>query len=345
MVSPKLRTEAPLILASLFIAGVIWLIAKQADYEPDRLQAPLKLENKPESLIVEAFNKNGEPQPKVGILVQYPKRLSNMIIERNFSVPINLEAIFGKTPEDDWDFHTPFKEVEYQLRPSNVKCDLDPTIQVVSVDPESIVLRARLLTQAAKVVTPTTGQLPPNLMLVGIQPEPAQVLFTGSPEALAKLTNANGTVKTEPIDLSAVRPPGTQYTRMLVKPDAELKILGPKRVTVNVAVAEKPVPQTIANVPITLVTFSPNLKAVTEPQAASVVVEGPASALRSLSANDIEFSTVRELEERPGKVYDVGLEARLKTTVPGEVAKQIKIVEIKPSRISVEFTPVDTQNK
>lgn len=344
MAPPRIRSELPLILASMFIAAVIWLIAKQSDYEPDRLQAAVVLNNVPATMIVEAPN-------KIGILVQYPKRFSNMIIERNFSVPINIEALFGPKPEEQWDPRTPVLEKEYQLRPSNVKCNLDSTIQVVSVDPEAIMLKARLRTQWAKVEVATTGKLPDDLVLLGIEPEPNKLQFSGSAEALEKLSAVNNSVKTMPIDLTKLKASGQVMPR-IVLPDPGLRLLGQRNpgvgptVIVNVAVAERPKRQVISGVPITLVTFAPNVKAKIDPPTASVVVEGPESALKSISAGDIEFSAVRDLvDERPGRVYDVGLVARLKTSVPGEIAKQIKIVESRPSRISVEFEPVDKQNK
>lgn len=344
MAPPKMRSEFPLILASVFIAAVIWLIAKQADYEPDRLQAAVVLNNIPATMTVEAPN-------KLAILVQYPKRFSNMIVERNFSVPINIEAIFGLKPEEQWDPRTPVVEKEYQLRPSNVKSNnLDSTIQVVSVDPESITLKARLRTQWAKVEVDHTGKLPDDLLLLGTEPEPSKLQFAGSVEALAKLAAANNTVKTTPIDLSKLHASG-QLMPHIVLPDPALKLLGQRNpstvptVIVNVAVSERPRRQVITGVPITLVTFAPNIKAKIDPPTASVVVEGPESALKSIGAADIEFSPVRELDERPGRVSEVGLVARLKTSVPGEIAKQIKIVEIRPSQIAIEFVSLDKQNK
>lgn len=338
MISPRVRSELPLIVASLFIAMVIWLIAKQADYEPAHLQAPLKLNNVPSYVDAEA-------QPgKVGIMVHYPKTLSNLIVEKNFSVPINIDEIFDMKPEQ-WDAQNPVKEKEYRLTPADVKIDLDPTVQVISVDPDVVMVRAQLRTVAASVEVRTVGELPGGLMLMGKpQAEPPKILLAGPPEALAKLAASNNTVKTEPVDLSAMHTSG-QLSRRLVLPDPNLFLLGRRMVTVNVAVTERPVRQTLSGVPISLVTFAPNLKANIDPPTAAVVLEGPASALKAITAGDIEFTAIRELVERPGRVYDVGLVARLKSTVKAELAKQVKIVETKPSRISVEFVPVDKQNK
>ena len=92
MNSSKTRREIPLILASLLTASIIWLIAKQADLGLDRLSATVALLSVPDSMIVEA-------PAKVAIKVQYPKELSNQVVEKNFSVPINVEDLFEMDPQ------------------------------------------------------------------------------------------------------------------------------------------------------------------------------------------------------------------------------------------------------
>lgn len=342
MIPTRIRSELPLILASLFIAMVIWLIAKQADYESDTVQAAVKLNDVPPNMKVRA-----DPA-KVSLRVQYPKSQTNMIVDKNFSMPINVSEIFPVKPEL-WDPKLLVLGKDYKVDTGSVRNEIDQSVQVVSVDPGVVTLTAQLQTLTAQVVIVTTGTLPDNLKLTGIQSDPPQLVITGVPETPKA---SDGTLKTEPVDLSNVHSSG-QLLRGVILPEGVSLVGHPvmmasgghPMVTINIAVVEKPVRQTLTLVPIKLVTFAAGFKAAVDPPTASVVLEGPASALKAISAGDIEFTMAQDIAELPGKVYAVGLEARLKEAVSGEIAKQVKIIEIKPSRISVEFVPVDKQNK
>ena len=231
MAAPRMRGELPLILASLFIASVIWLIAKQSDYEPDQMEAAVKLENVPPYMNVDA-----NPS-KVGVQVQYPKTMSNQISDKHFSVPINVKMIFDTEP-DQWTPPNSIKEKEYKLDTGSVKSDLAQAVQVVSVDQDKITLTAQLRTLAADVTVNTVGELPDNLMLVGKpQPDPAQLQFYGPREELEKLAASGKIIKTEPVDLAILHASG-QLSRRVILPKG-LKLLGRQMVTINIAVAEK----------------------------------------------------------------------------------------------------------
>jgi hypothetical protein len=332
------RGEVPLILASLFIAFVIWLIAKQSELDTDWLLVPVQMQNIPDYLTV-------EPLKPLRINVQYPQDMQNQVIASNFQLVINVAEIFNDKPSA-WSPPTVPRRVPFNFKPGSVKSELFPTVQVVDVDPKEVMLTASLRTRTVNVKINTTGRLPASLMFKAPpKPDPQRLIVSGSSDALARLVQHGDTLETEPVDLSKLSASTQVFPRVLLPEDIILLGREDNRIMVNVALTEKPVRQTIGGAPISLVTFSQNLNAQVTPPTADVVVEGPASSLKSISAGDIVFSLARELPERPGKVYEVGLEARLKNTVQGMVAQQVRVVEVSPARISVEYVPVDKQNK
>lgn len=338
MANSRLRSEAPLILASIFIAFVIWLIAKQSEMETDRLLITVQLQNVPAYMSVET-------PPQVRINVQYPQDLRNQIVSSNFTLPINVGELFSEKPEQ-WNPPTEAKTVDYTLQPGSVKTDLGSTVQVVGITPKRISITASLRTRLVAIKVQMAGQPPSNLtFLAPPKPDPDKLLVTGSSEALFKLAEGGDNLPTEPINLSALKASGQLYPHVILPEGVTLLGREDKRVTVNIGLTEKPVRQALVGVPISIATFTEGMKAVITPPTAEVILEGPASALKSVSPDDIVFSTAKELGEQSGKVYVVGLEAHLKNTVLGNVAQKIRIVEIKPSRISVEFVPVDKQNR
>jgi hypothetical protein len=77
-----------------------------------------------------------------------------------------------------------------------------------------------------------------------------------------------------------------------------------------------------------------------DPQTVSVTLQGPRSALDAVSADDLAFSPTQTLLEAPNTSQQVGLEVRLKESVPANIALKIKVMEIRPPRITVEFVSV-----
>ena len=336
---PRIRSELPLILASIFIASVIWLIAKQADLETDRLSVAVELQNVPPYMIVEAPG-------SISINVQYPKEQSNQIIEKNFSLPINVRERFDMDPTQ-WDPPDGIKKVAYQIKPSNIKTKLDPTIQVIGVNPGTINLVAQPRIQILDVIVETTGALSANLKFIGPpKPDPVRIMVTGSTDALARLADTGKQVLTQPIDLAKLQSSGQLLPELDLPPDVILLGRQDKRIAVSIALTERPVRQTLSDVPVSLITYSANLSPRFKPATVDIDLEGPGSLLALITPSDIVFSTpARALNEQAGRIDEIGLLARLCSTVRSDIVQQVKIIGIRPPRISVEFVPVDEQNK
>lgn len=335
----RLRSEFLLILASLSIAFVIWLIARQGDLDSDWLTVPVEISNLPPNMTIDA------PRT-VSINVQYPIELANRIVEKNFRLPIDAQTLFSADPAQ-WEKNPNApKIVDFKVEPETIKrSNLPQLVRILGADPERISLQATLITHKAEVDVRTTGSLPSNLDLTGpLAANPRQVLVTGAPEAIEALAERDYRLPTAPINLAALRGSGMLFPKLIVPPGVQLVGLPDPTVTVEVAVQERSVRQTLDNVPIVILSFTAGLTARVTPPAADVIIEGPASALSSITADAIVFNPSRQLIEAAGRPQEVGIEARLKTSVPNEVASQISIREVRPPRIAVEFVPADGEN-
>lgn len=340
MLTPRIRIEISLICASLFIAFVIWLIAKQGELDSERILAAIKIESLASNLKVEDLSLREIP-----VIVQFPVKESNRIVSKNFTVPIDLSALVSSDPQD-WTSPEDFQELTYKIEPSMVRTDagLPHTIQVVAVtDPQEVTLKVRLLTQYAKIDVVTTGSLPGYLELVGPpRPEPDGVALTGSPEALEKIYGK--AIKTSPVDLSIVSGSMQVFPQLELPEGLELVGRESDRITVDIGVNERAVEQTLEGVPVSLLTFTENLTLVFEPETVDVTLQGPRSALEAITAEDLAFSPTLPLQETPGTRQQVGLEVRLKDNVPAKIALKTKVMEIRPPRITVEFVPILQEN-
>jgi hypothetical protein len=320
--------------ASVFIAFVIWLIAKQGDLETSWVLASVSVQNIPPNILVEASPR------EVYLNLQYPRELRNRVGSRSFGIPINAGELFPEDPQQ-WPGPSQPRSINYALSRSEIRKQMPTQIaQIIAIDPPSVVLTGKLITKVAPVEIRTTNSLSANLMLSGpLRAEPAQVTITGPPALLEHVK----TVTTTAIDLSQVSGSMQSFPQLVLPEGVRLVGKPNAPLTVDIGVSERATHQVITDVPISLLSFY-GLIARVSPATPKVVVEGPASVVANLSAADIGFTPSRDLPEVPGKIYEVGIEARLKASVPPEVASQITIRESQPSRIKVEFIAPAQQN-
>ena len=336
MLTSRVRIELSLIFSSLFIAFGIWLIAKQGELDSERVLAAIKIENQADNLVIDSMSLSNIP-----VIVQFPVNEGNRIVPKNFTVPIDLSSLVSADPTD-WTSADEVKSLIYKIESKSVRIDgsLPPTVQVVAVaDPAEVALKVRLLARYAKVDVVTSGSLPGYLELSGPSlPDPAQVSVTGSQKALDGLGSKS--IQTTPVNLAEVN--GSMQVFPKLQLPEGIKLIGREsdRITVDIGVNEKAVSQTLEGVPVSLLAFSESLTAHYDPQTVNVTLQGPRSALDAVKADDLAFSTTRALDEVPNSPQQVGLEARLKDSVPANIALKIKVMEISPPRITVEFKPV-----
>jgi YbbR domain-containing protein len=320
--------------ASLFIAFVIWLIAKQSDMDTSWVLANLTLQNVPANIVIDA-----NPR-EVQLNVQYPREMSNRVVGKTFEIPINAAELFPGDPTQ-WSAPSQPKIVDYNIQRSDIRKKLLTQMsQIITIDPPTVKLTGRLLSRVVPIEVRTTNTLPNNLVLTGaLRTDPPQVAITGPRENLDNISKLYTTI----IDLAQITGSMQAFPRLILPPGVRLLGSDDLQLTVDIGVSERIVEQTIVGVPITYLAFS-GLTARVTPTTADVIVEGPASAVATISPDDISFTPARDLPEVAGKSYEVGIEARLKASVPADTASQITIRECRPPRIAVEFITPAQQN-
>ncbi len=331
MEASRARSEFVLIGMALFIAFVIWLIAKQGELEIDRLEIPVQLENEGQIMNVRI-----SPQ-FVRIAVQYPVDLRNSIVPSNFSLRINVREVFREDPAT---WKTPEQlDVEYSLSEDMVRRpSLSQRVQVIDIEPDRVTLDAELVTRRVRVVPHTVGELPPTLRLVGeIRATPPELLVTGTTDGFNALALQQNQILTEPIDLRKITQSNQIFANLVIPEGVKILQREEERVAIDIAVEEVSEQRTLNDVAINVPIAAENIAARVRPPTANVVVEGPPSALNRLTQEDILLSPQRGLEERVGNVQKVGLEARFRQSVPPDVIQRVKIIETRPTSIEVEF--------
>ena len=79
-------TLAPLILAALFISFIIWLMAKQAAVQTDRINIAVRVENIPSNVRAEW------DLTQIPVIVTFPQSQRPYVSGQNFSVRLELVA-------------------------------------------------------------------------------------------------------------------------------------------------------------------------------------------------------------------------------------------------------------
>ncbi|MCL5271394.1 MAG: hypothetical protein M1457_12775, partial [bacterium] len=253
----RLRSESPLIMASLFIAFVIWLIAKQGNLDTDWIEVPIRLENVPVNVEVKTIS-------AAQVKFQFPQDLSNRIVTRNFEVVVNAGDIYSGDPAN-WKPTALTRDVEYTLARENVRArgDQFKGIEVLRIDPQKLTLTGTLLTRTLAIDVKTTGASPANLVFTAPpRPDPPNLLVTGSPEALRRLSENGDTIRTRPVDLSTLHGSDQKFPELVMPPGViPVDKTELNRVTVDIGLSELDVTKTFYQVPISLLVFSSSLTA------------------------------------------------------------------------------------
>lgn len=320
----RLREEISLIVPAIFIAVVVWAIAKQQKLEANWLDGiSVTLANVPPNMQVT------QVPDDVRIQVRYPTELHNAAIARNFSFTVDASRIF-RTNADQLEL----QKINYYLSPRDIdRQNVPNSIQVVEVQPPKILLTATLRVTTVTVETVTIGQLPRNLELTDkLKARPDHVLVTGSADALQQLAPQNR-IKTTPIDLSQIQASCEVFPKLVLPNGLQLVGQPNNQVTVSVGVTERMVRRVYRAVPVMVPVFSDTVQARLKPQTVDVEVEGPDTALRQLTNQDFDVYPPRNPAGVVNQVQRIGVEAHLKN--PG--TSPVRVVRCVPNTIEVEF--------
>jgi YbbR domain-containing protein len=325
----RVSSEFKLVLASLFIAFIIWLIAKQGDVDQETLVVRVSPINEPKYCDVEIMT------DEAAIVVQFPKAQKYQISPANFKILVDLSHI-------DIGIDS-YKETTIPIAASDVqRSDLPDTIKVVDVvDPRRIIVSAKYHSEVASVLPATSGSPAPGYRLAKpVTTNPEQVLVTGDAGRLEELKQLGGghiEIPTEPVVLDGMKENFLTQVKLLMPHGIRLIDERNSRLQANVVIEEERIQRDFADVPIDIKTFSKNLVARYQPKTTTVTVEAPLSFLDKINAESFVFNPKQPLEESAGYSANVAIEAKFSDTVSPEVKENATIIGTKPDVISIQF--------
>jgi hypothetical protein len=324
-----MSSDVVLIIASLFIAFVIWLIAKYGQIETDTIAVPVNLVNPPENCEVKLINR------EVSINVQYPKSLKNYVSPRNFRVVRDASMII---PGID--------KFERQFLPITVDdvltISLPHSVKPIGIEePKQITVESKYYSEVARVEPRTKGNPDKNYeVLSPVHSKPEQVLVSSAPDLLKSVKEKGGgeiVLSTEEISVEGKRESFPQTVRLLLPEGLKLLHEEDSLVEVIVEIKEKIGRRTISDIPLSLPTFLKGVKIETKPEEVSVTVEAPISLLSQLDEDSFVFSTKQPLDEVPGSEGSFAIEAKFSDSVGREVREHSSIIGVDPEKVDIKF--------
>ncbi len=329
-----LREHLQLILPALFIALVIWIIARQQELETTWVTGVGVVVTQ-----VPPYMDVSRSPDEVRIRVRYPSELHNWVVARNFSLQVDARGLFI-TETERLNDQLVLQRADYQVEPRLVeRLGLPHSIHVIDVEPSQVQLTAALRTLVVQVDIVTTGSLPRHLELIAPpQAQPSEVQVTGSVAALAQLAETKR-LPTRPVNLGAVSGSGQVFPTLELPPEVYLVNPAQRTVTVDIGVVEQRERRVYEQVPVTVLALPGELTALIDPPAVDVEVEGPASSLNQLQSEDLEIYPVRDPVPEPGPPQSIGVEAHLKPSAPAQLRGQVRVLRVIPNLVNFEFVP------
>ena len=266
-------------LIALVVALFIWFSASGQQQATRFFIVPLKLVGIPDSLIVV-----GTVPVEAEVTIAGTKRELLYLNFRRIEVVVNLAAAESGR----------FRE---RLSASNVvaRGGLD-TRNVRIISPISIDLFfERLILKRIPVELTVTGSISPGYLLVeGPSVEPAEIVVKGPASLLSRLKS----LSTKPVDLGKVK--GHYEKDLDIEFDHSLLSCDPDQVTVSVSVSQLG-ERVLPNIPPTVLFDAKALAVDVTPNAVSLTLSGPRSALDTLSSGDV--SVLLDLSGKPPGRY------------------------------------------
>lgn len=342
MADSRIRSEFSIIVASLFVACIIWLMAKMSALETDTFNIPVFVDNMASNVKVEFSPKT------VPIVVRFPQSQRARVSFQSFEVRLTTDEIFGDDPTRPWAgvdqpvVHT----VNVSL--DNVHAiNLPQSVRVSELGAQSrLTIEATKFTQSVPVKIESQGTLPVNYELSReLTAEPPKVVVTAPPDVLKRFSDPNSSISTEPVKLDDRRADFIEYSILQIPEGIELVDENQKRVQVFVGVKEKEVSRTISGVPVEIFVFAEGLRAKITPSIAEVKVKGRISVLDQLTSGMFRFAPKSSLAEEIGIRKGVELAVVLGEDVELELRKNTQIEGFSPPTVDIEFVKAPATEK
>jgi YbbR domain-containing protein len=291
--------HVPLKLVSLGLATLLWFVIAGEKTSEMGVSAPLELQNFPKDLEV-----TGEPVDTVEVRLRASPGIIQRIAPGDVSAQLDLAGLQeGRhiVHLTDKSIRMPFGVKVVKITPSILNLDLERTIQKV------VPVKPRL------VGNPAAG------FEVGeVKAEPVDVRIAGPRTRVKGVDEAF----TEPLSVEGAQSNVSDVVNMGLE-DPLLRVLGSPRVRVTVRIREVEGERALDGVPVAV----EGADAASKPPTVRVVVAGPASLLRSLTAADLRASADRQEGASPAEA-PITVEL-----APGHAGLRIK--EVAPPALSL----------
>lgn len=333
---PKITSDLILVFASLFIASIIWLIAKQSDLTTENI-SPVRIfaMNIPDNVEIKI------PSEEVVIEVQYPKAQKRQVLPSKFKCVIDFRS---ENIEDGAGIDQP-KTIQYPISIHNIQAseDLPPSIKIISIrDPKNIWIQAKLLTVTAKIKPIITGETAQGYEFKRALIEGKEEIVLTGPKSAIKSALENGKemeILTESIDLSGKNENFLKTATLNIPAPFKPIITEQNQANINVVIEEKASRKMLEKAPVSILSLSENLIAVCTPQSVNITIEGPATYVGKIGKNSFVFNTKQAVEEKEGYAGKYAIEAKFSDTVDRGVKEKIQIIKIEPADIEIEYKP------
>lgn len=332
----KLAAQIPLFLAAFFIAGVIWLMAKQGDLTTQRLVIPINVENIPENLELSISPR------QVAVIVKFPQSQRTGIVAQNFEVQLDAGDFLGEDPRAQAGIDDPITHQVTLSLDDVISHDLPQSVRVDAFGSNGeIQINAKLRALAVPVKVATQGKLPSEFEFrEPIRAEPSEVLVSASAKALQNLSESNFRLTTSAVRLRGKSQDFIEFVELKVPEHLTLVHDEDQNIEVSVLIREKEVQRIIGEVPVEIYVLSEKLRARINPTKVEVRVKGGISAVEALNEDSFLFSSKDFLSEEEGLNKRIELEVTLNEDVPVDIRQRIQIEGILPTMVDVEFVKV-----
>ncbi len=346
----NLSSDAFLVATSLFIAFVIWIIAKSGDIDTVTLTVPLRLENVPQN--VEAKLSQEQVQVTISAPQNIIRQLSN---NAYYKFEVDWKKQFPDPRSwcsDPWAMNkssefalSKVKHVAFtSILSSEARQRFEEKVKFLLIEPESIHAIGKYITRRSIVEFPTQGSVLEGYKLLGsIQPTTSRnVLLLASNEVFealgAKDQDDIVKIKSEVIDIDNAHESFNKTVRLILPQYTELFYREDSRIEVRVSIEEIIDSRTISGVPIVFQPLNESLDVRYAPTTATLSVRGPVHILKNLTVGDF---TVRPdaPQEQDGLEVTVGLKASFspQSELSAGAVKKVTIVKMEPEAVLLKF--------
>jgi hypothetical protein len=296
-------------LISLFIAIFLWFIMSGGSRSVMDFRVPLQLIGLPEGLAIA-----GEYPDTIDIRVQGPDILLGRLTEAQINIIVDLSKVT-------------IGEQLIPITPDLVRLPVGAS--AVKFSPSQIRLRVEKKIQGELPVVPSVvGNTPPGFSVRSVSVSPEKIKVEGAESEVLSLDQ----VLTAPVSVVG-RKESFQEKISLMVPNPQVELVNKQLAEVMVEIKESLDRRRVKGIPLNL-RGSP-YRASFFPEKVAVVVEGPASILRTLTPADF-YAVIEGKGLVPVKVsYIVSPKVYLRD---GESKVGVRIISVVPREVSVTIS-------